>query len=327
MKITAAPKSLLTALSLSVFVLALPFEDTNEIPGISGMAPIDGSSYLMVLDTKAHKKGNRVGVLEILGDGTNSYSSLKVKSLDKGDDRASDLEAIHRIPGRDGEYLAAESGRRANGPGRLFHLALNKEENGVSVLASWPLAERVADAMAWDLGDGDNYEGLACWPLADGRIQLVLGERGGSDSHPRGALITGVLDLGKGEVLWLPASSDLTPKAPGKWIDPKGQRDIADLWYDDRDSSIWCAASEDPGDIGPFRSVIWRVATVGDVNAETGLRELEVPETSKCEYITDGHKIEALSAAPSVIPDAFLSFGAEDEDFGGTWRSLYPPVE
>lgn len=327
MKIVVTPKPLLAALGLSALVIALPFGDTNEIPGISGMAPIDASSYLVVLDTKAHKKGNRVGVLEILGDGTNLYSALKLEALDKGEDRASDLEAVHRIPGRDGEYLAAESGRRTNGPGRLFHLALDKAGSGVSLLGSWPLAERTDDALAWGLGDGDNYEGLACWALANGRIQLVLGQRGGSDSHPRGALISGVLDLDKGAVSWLPASSDLTPKAPGKWIDPKGQRDIADLWYDERDGSIWCAASEDPGDIGPFRSVIWRVATVGEANSQTGLRALVIPETSTCEYVVDGHKIEALSAAPGIIPDAFLSYGAEDEDFGGTWRSLYPPVE
>ncbi len=319
-------RSSLAAATLATLALGLSLADKNEIPGISGMAPISGSSYLIVQDTKAEKGGNRVGILEVLGDGTNVYSALKVKSLDKGEDRASDLEAIHRIPGRTNEYLAAESGRRANGPGRLFHLALDEDLSGVDVVQSWPLPTRVADPMAWDLGDGDNYEGVTCWALADGRIQLVLGERGGSNSHKRGALISGVLDLKAGALQWLPAAHDLTPKTPGKWIDPNGQRDIADLWYDERDDSIWCAASEDPGDQGPFRSVMWQVAIVGQQDDTTGLRTLSIPETSVCSYTIDGHKIEAISAAPLTIHHAYLSFGAEDEDFGGTWRSLYAPV-
>ena len=329
MKSSVVLKSTLSILGATTlaFALSKPLADTNEIPGISGMAPVDSSSYLIVQDTKAGKKGHRVGILEILGKGTNVYTPLKVKSLDKGDNRASDLEGLHAIPGRAGEYVAVESGRREKGPGRLFHLKLNVEQNAIAVLGSWPLATRVAKPMEWKLGKGDNYEGVACWPLDEQRVQIVLGERGGSKSHPRGALISGVLDIAKGTLDWLAAEHDLTPVAPGKWIDPAGQRDIADLWYDARDESIWCAASEDPGDVGPFRSVLWRVAMVGAVNPKTALRELQVVEKPTALYIVDGHKIEAISASSALVPAGFISFGAEDEDYGGTWRALYPPVK
>jgi hypothetical protein len=325
-----APRPLASLLAFGLFGffgLTAAVDDTNEIPGISGMAPIDDSSYLIVQDTKAHKKGRRVGILEVLGDGTNSYTALKVAELDKGDQRASDLEGLHAIGGRPGEYVAIESGRRSLGKGRLFHLELDAGGSGLAVLGSWPLAERVENPMDWDLGDGDNYEGIACWMLDMDRVQLVLGERGGSDSHARGALITGVLDLGAKSLKWLPAEFDVTPIAPGKWIDPEGQRDIADLWYDKRSNSIWCAASEDPGDIGPFRSVLWEVATVGELNPQTQLLDLHVVKDRLPAYVVDGHKIEAISAAPASVPHAFLSFGAEDEDYGGTWRPLYPPVK
>lgn len=301
--------------------------NTNEIPGISGMAPLTANTYLMVQDTKAHKKGHRAGILTILDDGSNSYESLDVDELDKGDDRASDLEALHVIPGRPGHFLAAESGRRANGPGRIFHLAFDKDSDELSVLASWPVATRIEKPMDWGLGKGDNYEGLVCIPLDGDRYQLVLGERGGSKSHPRGALITGTLDLDAGTLTWESAATDMTLNSPGKWIEPKGPRDIGDLWYDERDQSIWTAATEDPGDKGPFRSVLWQACTVGEIDQETGLRSLIALENPTAAYTVDGHKIEAISSAPAKISHAYLSIGAEDEDYGGTWRGLYPPVQ
>jgi hypothetical protein len=238
------------------------------------MAPIDGRRYLIVLDTKAHKKGRRTGVLEVRLGEPNRFKSLEVDALDKGDDRASDLEALHVLPGRPGEYLAAESGRRLAGPGRVFHLAYDDDENELAVLASWPLPYRVAAPEAWELGRGDNYEGLACMALGEDRFQLLLGERGGSKSHPRGALISGSLDLGAGTLTWLPPERDLTLAAPGPWITPEQQRDIADLWFDDRDNSVWCVGSEDPGDSGPFRSVIWRAARASKADPETRWRDV-----------------------------------------------------
>ena len=316
-----------TVLACSLAPTPATNADTNEIPGISGMAPLTGNSYLMVQDTKAHKKGHRTGILTILDDGPNSYKALDVDVLDKGDDRASDLEALHIIPGKPGHFLAAESGRRDLGPGRIFHLAYDEDDSKLSVIGDWPVATRIEKPMEWGLGKGDNYEGLVCIPLDGERYQLVLGERGRSKAHARGALITGILDLGEGTLAWQPASTDLELSSPGRWINPKGPRDIGDLWYDERDQSIWTAATEDPGDQGPFRSVLWQACTVGELNQETGLRSLIATENPTAAYTIDGHKIEGISAAPNSVPHAYLSVGAEDEDYGGTWRGLYPSVD
>ncbi|HRZ07570.1 MAG TPA: hypothetical protein P5102_15770 [Candidatus Competibacteraceae bacterium] len=91
---------------------------------------------------------------------------------------------------------------------------------------------------------------------------LLLGERGGSASYPQGRLYWGVFDPAVGTLFWPPAGqAGVAVNPPGPWLNPREKRVIADL-YLDANGVLWAVASEDGGDQGPFRSVVYRATTV-----------------------------------------------------------------
>ncbi len=81
---------------------------------------------------------------------------------------------------------------------------------------------------------------------------------------------------------------------------------------------IWCVATEDAGDGGPFRSVIYLVATI-DPNSTDPLHLIENPTAA---WICEGIKVEALGA--SLTGDLGLSIGTDDENYPGMFRPLSP---
>lgn len=297
----------------------------NRVPagiGLSGMAQMDDGAYLVVHDTKAHKDGPRLGIVSVQNDRDITYRNIPINDWNHPDGRSSDLESVCSIPGRNNEFLAAESGDWAGRSGRILHIVLSGSDDSTSadVLCALQLPILAENRKGWE---GDNYEGVACAETADGNVLVILGERGGSQSHPQG-VIRWALYLPKECKL---ARSQLGDKgkiisAPGPWIDESKKRDIADL-YLDQSGNLWAVATEDPGDIGPFRSVIYKVAVVNP-DSQDPIRILKEVEPA---WILDGLKIEAIGAPPSMIPNSILSFGSEDEVYGGIWRPLFPPVK
>ena len=80
---------------------------------------------------------------------------------------------------------------------------------------------------------------------------------------------------------------------------------------------------EDAGDEGPFRSIIYRAATV----QADAVNPIQLSKTQRPSWMMDGLKVEALAGPPDGVSGAFLSFATEDEQLGGVWRPLYPPFK
>ena len=94
------------------------------------------------------------------------------------------------------------------------------------------------------------------------------------------------------------------------------ERAVSDL-YLDPGGYLWISGAVDSGDLGPFRSYI---QVMGKIEPNT-----DYPVTAympePINWMLDGVKLEAI-AAPSV-PGSVLSFGTDDELYGGIWR---PPT-
>lgn len=284
--------------------------------GYSGMAQLDSQTYVVVHDTKGYQEGARLGLIRI-NDGVPHYEALAIDDWKHEDGRSSDLESICAIPGQPGEFLAAESGYWEGKNGRIFHITVEGAQARVLHALPLPiLADNREDH------EGDNFEGIACVPRAGGRILVILGERGGSERYPTGVLRWGNYDPATATITWTDRGKEgQRIAAPGVWVDPKAKRDISALHLDPR-GALWAVATEDAGDAGPFRSVIYQVAMI----AEDPDRPLRIVENGVVEWVVDGLKVEALSGPPGTSEQSFLSYGTEDEDLGGIWRSLYPAL-
>ncbi len=285
--------------------------------GYSGMAQLDSQKYVVVHDTKSYKDGARLGIVR-LDNGVPRYEELSVDDWKDEDGRSSDLESICALPGRPGEFLAAESGYWEGKNGRIFHLTVQDGQARVQSALPLPLLADNSEDQ-----EGDNFEGIACAPHPGGGILVVLGERGGSERYPAGVLRWGRFDPATAAITWTDAGkAGQRIAAPGAWVDPEAKRDISDLHLDPQ-GAIWAVATEDAGDAGPFRSVIYKVATLdGDPDRPFG-----IVKDGHIGWVVDGLKVEALSGPPGTSEHSFLSYGTEDEDLGGIWRPLYPAVK
>ncbi len=282
----------------------------REIPGYSGLAKIDGNRFLVVHDTKSQNEGSRLGILEI-GEGARAtYTPLAVGTWPEPWGRSNDMEGVCAMPGRPGEFLAVEASFWRGRPRRLLHFEIGARS------ATVPFAVELPPAGPDDESDGAvYYEGIACAAAGDGRTLVILGQYGG-DGPARlrwGSYRDGELrfdDVGR---------EGLAVAVPGEWWGRP--RAIGDLHLDG--GLLWAAASEDPGDQGPFRSLIYELARV-EPTESVPVRLLREPRVA---WTVDGFKIEALAAPADLTPGSPLSFGTEDEAYGGVWRPLGPVPE
>ncbi|HEU4430190.1 MAG TPA: hypothetical protein VFT98_15630, partial [Myxococcota bacterium] len=155
-----------------------------------------------------------------------------------------------------------------------------------------------------------------------GRVLVVFGERGGSAEHPHGSLRWARFDLATSALAWdVAGNRGLALRRPEGWEPDPEARAIGDLYLDEH-GTLWAAAALDPnGDVGPFRSVVYRAGAVDPKRA----RPVEVVAPTRIGWQLDGFKIEGLAAPPSAPPEAAFSIATEDETYGGAWRTLPLP--
>lgn len=277
---------------------------TAGMPGISGLAVVDSSHYLAVLDKKINSGGDRLGVIELSSSGAPRFTSIPIENW-PNHQAANDLEAACALPGRQNEFILAESGTWQGEFGRIFHIKL--EQNYAVVLNSYNLPVQL-DANLEQVGD--QFEGLACAAISPNRFLLMLAERG--DEQHAGSLQTGVLDVAAADIQWsaqrIPV---LSPQTEGK-----ARRDIADLYLEG--SQLWAVAVTDNGDQGPFNSMVYRVATI-DV---TQTQPVMINTKPAAIWRIDGFKVEALAAPSPLLPNSRMIFGTDDENFAGAIRPL-----
>ncbi|MFC4634242.1 hypothetical protein ACFO3O_10010 [Dokdonia ponticola] len=297
-------------------IVATPNQEIQPLKlsgGLSGMEQIDDQSYLVVYDIKKHKEGTRLAMVQIT-DETIQVSPIRISGWNEGG-RSNDLESICKIPGTTNEYLMAESGNWEGKLGRIFHIRVNTTTLSAQVLGTTQLPYK--DINTLELV-GDQYESMMCLLYSESERILMLAERGGSEINPRGNIKWGIYNLSTHKLTFSDAGiKGITVNAPGNWTDEKNKRDITDL-HMDAEGGIWAAASEDTTDVGPFYSVIYKLGQLTTSNKKQPLTVY--PDFTHWTPVA-GFKIEALSGPPKNI-NATLSFGTEDEIFGGVWRPI-----
>jgi hypothetical protein len=171
-----------------LFLLCATCLQAAEVVGYSGMVRLTDDSYLTVNDRKNPiHAGSRLGVLTVTARDGIVFQHLPVKDWHDEAKDPSDLEACCAVPGRESEYLLAESGKFKNKFGRIFHVRVKR--NAESVWEAECLGvikpERRPLDDAGTTWEGDQIEGIGCFLGFENKPILVLGERGGKtkDGH------------------------------------------------------------------------------------------------------------------------------------------------
>lgn len=279
----------------------------KPLPGISGMSPIDGTSYLTLHDSKGFRPdAPRLGVLTL--DPEDEDYSYELVNLDvPKDGPTSDLESGCKLTRHNGEYLISESGTWEMTAGRIYHIRLD----GLS--AKLLHEDKVPFTRDNDpRGDfGDQYEGLACFPGPGSAYIVLLGERGGTEFTPGGIIKVGTYNADTRTLVW--TGTQIPVRAPSAFAG-KDVRSITGLTIDS-DNRLWASASVDAAsELGPFRSVVYQIGRV-----QPSVTQPVIVSVGRNAYTLDGLKIEAVTAGLNGIG---LSVGSEDESFGGNWRQL-----
>ncbi len=291
-------------------------------PGYSGMTQVADNTFLTINDRKNPRdSGYRLGLLTLTyGDGI-VFTPLTVYNWMDKDNEPSDLEACCAIPGKNGEFLVAESGFYKGKFGRIFHISLLKDKEGfwsVMVKKTFRIYNRTLTAKQRSY-KGDQVEGMACFK-ALGKLILVYGERGGATHGGKkvGTLVWGSIDLRTYQFSKLGEAALVNSSV-------LGERDCTALHLipnPDGSVSVLSVAARDADDNGPFHSVIYLAGQFRIHRKEETIQFVRniIPETIS---ELSGIKVEGLAGPAGNAPQSKYSIATDDENFGGIWRPLF----
>ncbi|QSX34419.1 hypothetical protein JYB87_03975 [Shewanella avicenniae] len=278
--------------------------------GFSGMTQMQADRYLVVQDKKVFQAGERLGIFQLNSAGEQQYTPIVINDWRDSDGQSSDLESVCKLPGTQAQYLLAESGYWDGKFGRIFRVQL--QDNHAEVLQVYHLPKLIPSG---EHTKGDNFEGMLCTQVGDDTL-VIIGERGGSKAYRHGVLRVGVLQADN--IDWQRyAEQSYQVKVPKAWR-PAKYRSISDLYLDEQ-GIIWAAATQDGGDNGPFRSLVYAAAKL----AQTSHSALFTEPKKQPQWQIEGLKVEALAAPNPHIAHSIMSIGSEDEHYGGVWRPLF----
>ena len=294
----------------------------GDIPGYSGIAQVSDNAFLTVNDRKNPiESGYRLGVLAITAVDGIVFTPISVRDWMHSDKDPSDLEACCNIPGRDGEFLIAESGFFKGQFGRIFHVTLSKDKEGfwiVTVNKAFRIYNRKLNAKGRSY-EGDQVEGIACFN-ALGKTMLVYGERGGSTHSGKkvGTIVWGTIDFETYQF-------DKFGEAPLVNQSVLGDRDCSAMRLaanEDGSISVLSVATRDAGDSGPFHSVLYRA---GRFMVDPKKKTVQFERDAKPHILSglSGLKVEGIAGPAKNAPDSKYSIATDDEHFGGIWRPLF----
>ena len=275
----------------------------NTLPDLSGLAWVDGDSFLAVHDSKNPDENERprVSMLWL----PNSPDGLTWKSLELDWPQplglSSDLESAARIPGSQ-SFLLVESGeRREQGQQfrRIFLAECRDHELQIVSFTEMPTSV-------------ENIEGTAVAKIVE-RLIFIFAERA------EGQLNTNIswTDL-QLQPLKLGAFEQITFR-PVDFTGPN-IRPVSAIETDNL-GRLYVASAFDPGDDnGPFRSVIWRA---GQVKLDKNNKVRIVLDAKPYRLATlDGLKVESLAIREPADGKIELFAGTDDENYGGTLRLI-----
>ena len=286
----------------------------TRLPGISGMQKIEANKFLVIHDAKGGADKARLGVLQITSEGP-VYKRFELTPWPSDQDLPNDIEGVCAIPGRDSEYLIAESGYYPcyGNFGRIIRIRLRPRTCAAEYAGQFRPFEPPLDKA--ETKKPDQIEGIQCvgW---GGKVVLLIARRGHKEKP--GTLVWGGLAGidDANPTFTITGSHELTPVA-------KADRGAADLLARPSLPGFWevlSVASVDSGDLGPFRSSIY---CAGLLRIDKKGTPSFVPHTPPSVlWKLEGLKVEALAAAAELVTNSFISIATDDENYGGLWRPL-----
>lgn len=273
----------------------------NILPDLSGLAWVEGDTFLAVHDAKNPEESDRPRVSTLRLPQSLDGVSWTTFTLDWPAPLglSGDFESIARIPGTD-SFLLVESGEGAHAGQRFNRVFLIKLKN----------AQPVLDSFVELPGGFKNIEGSAVARMG-GPLVFICAERG---DHRAAS-----------EVYW--ADLQLNPVRFGSFrkayfkpvgFSGKNKRPVSAIEVDSF-GRVYIASAYDPeDDNGPFQSVIWRAGRIradrSDVRLVFHARPLRLATL-------DGLKVESL-AVRETKGTIELFAGTDDENFGGALRAI-----
>lgn len=276
-------------------VPAVPAPSSPSLPPVSGLGCLPGGGFLAVTDAKnAAKDPGVLPPLIRVHPGENGYTWEPVAVPWPDPDGApNDLESVAAVPGTD-SFLLVESAYRESRFGRILRVSGDGR-----LLGFTSLIEPVT-----------NVEGTAVAKVGE-RLVFLDAERGEDQTDTRLRwFVLGLEPLTLGQ----PRGTDL------RLPEPSGphHRHISALEVDGQ-GRIFASSTFDPGNQGPFRSIVWEIGKVEESAGQPAVTLF--PQPRRLATI-DGFKVEALAACPSADGKERLYIGTDDEDYGGAIRPL-----
>lgn len=280
---------------------SVPF--AKAVPDISGLAWLEGDSFLAVHDAKNPMENDRPRVSVLWLPKSLDGVTWKPLTVDWPSPLgpSSDLESIARIPGTNSFLLVESCEGRLDGP-RFRRVFLIEIRNSKAVLLSFTeLPEMVR-----------NIEGSAVARLGS-RLVFLCAERG--DGKLRTEIYWADLQLG-------PLRFGSFHKAyfrPVGFTGPN-KRPVSAIEIDSK-GRIYIASAYDPNDDnGPFSSVIWRAGRF-QADGDNRVRLIFPAKPLKLATL-DGLKVESLAIREAKEGLIELFAGTDDENYGGALRAI-----
>jgi hypothetical protein len=283
----------------------------SNLPDISGIAWMEGDTFLSVHDSKnddQERGRTRVSVLTLpaafsspRGVGQQPSLSFRPLKVVWPSDEPHDLESIARIPNTP-QVLLVESGDDASASKRIFLAALRTAEQlTIDEVVPWPVPIH-------------NVEASAVFTLG-AQLYFAYAERADG--------------LSRTEIRW--ARMHLNPLRFERFSSAKyaarlkgpGVRPVVALDIDAA-GRVFAATAYDPGnDNGPFRSV---VSCIGQFRSGSGGKSRFVPAAaSQAVAIQNGYKVAGVAIRPRQDGRIEIYAGTDDENFGASFRQVLLP--
>ena len=278
------------------------FQTASILPDISGLAWIGGDLFLAVHDAKNPEEDDRprVSLVELPKSPTGLTRQTMELTWPEPQGLSSDLESVARIPGTTLMLLVESGGAKRDGKPfqRIFLVEHRDRQLEIVDVTDWPVPVK-------------NIEGTAVARVGEQLIFLFAERAEGQRSTPlRWATLTlGPLAFGSfHEVTFT------SPGPTGPYARPVSAIEV------DQTGRIYVASAFDPGNNGPFRSVIWRI---GRMEAD-GSRGPQVMLDDRPQRLAtlDGIKVEGLALREESASNPDIFIGTDDENYGGILRPL-----
>ena len=268
-------------------------------PDISGLGFVGEGDLLAVHDAKGGS--DRARVSRVYLPDTEAVLRTDTVPVEAGDRRwpGTDLESIAPIPGTSLVLMAESGGGREVGEPapQIFLAEYRRGRLFILDATNWPVPV-------------ENVEGTAVASAA-GNLVFLYAERadGRHSTRLRWATLS-LQPLAFGpfrESEFAPRTSKVANLRPVSAIDI------------DAEGVVYAASAVDPGNSGPFRSIVWRIGRLRADGHGQPLLALEARPRRLA--VVDGLKVEGL-AVRRIAGKTEIVIGTDDESYGGVIRPL-----